>query len=85
MVACAKPVVWSVDFSLETLPDPLGDWTKFNMFTTEKGIIVVDKIPTIGDVDFAFGGNTMTGVVTQMVLNSKLYSLDTQRVSARLF
>ena len=80
MVACAKPVVWSVDFSLETYPDLAGDWSKFKEFTTNNGLIVVDHIPTVGTVTLVHDGNTMTGVATQMVLNSKLFSFDPQRV-----
>jgi len=83
LVACvsAKPVVWSVEFSLTTLPDLLGDWSKFKMVETKSGPILVDHIPTIGEVELGIDDGVddpylMTGVVTQMVLTSKLYLND---------
>jgi hypothetical protein len=77
----AKPEVWSVTFNLVTLPAPLdADWSKFKMFETEKGLLVVDQIPASGTAQLVHGSTTMTGVVTQMVLCSKLYLGTSMRV-----
>jgi hypothetical protein len=78
----AKPEVWSVTFNLETLPDlsPDADWSKFKMIETEKGLLIVDQIPASGTAQLVHGSTTMTGVVTQMVLCSKLYVGTSMRV-----
>jgi hypothetical protein len=82
-LASAKPEVWSVDFELQTLPyySEDADWSKFKEFQTEKGMLVVDHIPAIGEVVLEIDNGedpsyTMNGVVTQMVLCSKLYLND---------
>jgi len=74
-LASAKPEVWSVTFELQTLPDISADadWSKFKEFETEKGMLVVDHIPTIGTIELVHGSTTMIGVVKQMVLTSELF------------
>ena len=78
----AKPAVWSVTFNLTTTPDlsPDADWSKFKEFATEKGMLIVDQIPASGTVQLVHGSTTMTGVVTQMILCSKLYLGTSMRV-----
>jgi hypothetical protein len=81
LMVSAKPVVWSVEsFSLTTLPDLLGDWSKFKMVETKSGPILVDHIPTIGPVELVYDDgvseHTLIGEVKQMVLTSKLYLND---------
>ncbi len=80
-LASAKPEVWSVTFNLVTLPDLDADWSKYKEVITESGPILVDQIPTIGTVVLEIDNGvappyTMSGVVTQMVLCSKLYLND---------
>lgn len=78
----AKPVVWSVEFSLETLPDLSedADWSKYKEVVTKSGPVLVDQIPTIGTVVLGYNDgvsdHTMIGVVKQTVLTSKLYIFD---------
>ena len=78
----AKPAVWSVTFSLTTMPDMSADpdlWSKYNGFAVKNGMLVVDKIPTIGTVELVHGSTTMTGEVTQMVLCGKIYVTTSMR------
>ncbi len=83
-LASAKPEVWSVTFNLVTLPDhlsPDADWSKLKTFQTKSGLLLVDQIPAIGTVVLGIDNGvdppyTMSGVVTQMVLCSKLYLND---------
>jgi len=82
-LASAKPEVWSVTFDLVTLPNfpPDGDWSKYKEVITKSGPILVDQIPAIGTVVLEIDNGvdspyTMSGVVTQMVLCSKLYLND---------
>lgn len=73
-LASAKPEVYSVEFSLTTMPDLAGgDVSKMKYFPDKAGPILVNHIPTIGEVEFSYDDNTLTGVVTQMVVCSKLY------------
>jgi hypothetical protein len=78
----AKPVVWSVAFELQTLPDLSedADWSKYKEVVTKSGPVLVDQIPTIGTVVLEYNDgvsdHTMTGVVKQTVLTSKLYLFD---------
>jgi hypothetical protein len=82
LVACAsaKPVVWSVEFSFSTLPDLItGDSSKLKMVETKPGVVKVDYIPTFGDdlvlvYNDGVDDHTLTGVVTQMVITSTLFT-----------